>query len=46
MNWEKVCPNLSFTVENKVGKNDIPFHKNLGIYQGIGKNIFHWENSR
>ena len=23
MNWEKLCPNLSFTVENKLGNSHI-----------------------
>ena len=56
MNWENVCPNLNFSVENKMGNShkrgwphfklnindwDIPFPKNLRIYQWIGKNIFH-----
>ena len=56
MSWENLCPNLSFTVENKMRNShkrgwphfklnindwDIPFPKNLRIYQWIGKNIFH-----
>ena len=50
MNWEKWCPNLSITVENKMGNSHkkvwshfkltkmIEIHKILRIYPWIGKN--------
>ena len=59
VSWEKLWPNLSFTVENKMESShkrswsqfqlkindwDIPFLKNLRIFQWIGKNSFRCGN--
>ena len=49
MSWENLCPNLNFTVENKMGNSHKRGWSHLqlnrsdwDIFQWIGKNIFHW----
>ena len=48
MNWENLCPNLSFSIEKKMGNLhnemnnewDIPFPQVSGFYQWVGRNLF------